>query len=219
MLSDSYLERISEDWLWREKEFRATDALLLKRSGEIEVKSSILIAYAHWEGHFKFCATELLNYITECINRKIFKWTDVQEEVRQRLLFCSFRKSNIGEQRQEKFIYYLNSLHDAKFSEFSRAVDEIVLVDDNLNSMKAEAICRNLGVEPAWCILKKITIDERIVAYRNAIAHGSRRLRSGDEIDLSNKNTLDAIDEIKNLIRETKNRFSNAILLNVFIKK
>ena len=39
----------------------------------IEVKSSILITYSHWEGHFKCCALELLGFIAEGIRRKIFR--------------------------------------------------------------------------------------------------------------------------------------------------
>jgi hypothetical protein len=219
MLTEEYIERISHDWLWREKELREVDARLLERQNTFELKSGILLVYSHWEGHFKFSATELLKFISEGINRKIFKWTDVKSDVRFRILFCSFRKSNISGQTQETFMYYLNALSDARYADALKAKDEIVMIDDNLSSSRAEAICRNLGIDYSWCALKKTIIDERILEYRNAIAHGAQRLRSGDEVDLLNPDIFDAIGDARNLIRETKNRFQNAIEGREFLTK
>jgi len=216
-LFDPFCERISDDWLWREKELRDVDARLFRSSATIDIKTGILIAYSHWEGHFKKCASELLDFISEGVRRKIFKWTEVRNDVRQRLLFCSYRRSSLSGQTHETFISYLNALNDSKYAVALSAREEIILVDDNLNTLRAEAICRNLGVDPAWCALKKVIIDERIVEYRNAIAHGSRRLRSGDEIDFTRPELLDAIDEAKGLIREAKNRFENAIVTREFL--
>jgi hypothetical protein len=82
MVSDSFYERISDDWLWREKELRDVDARLIRSKTVIEIKSSILITYSHWEGHFKCCASELLGFISEGVNRKLFKWTDTHGGLR-----------------------------------------------------------------------------------------------------------------------------------------
>ena len=217
MLSDTFTERMSEDWLWRERELRQVDARLLKQKEVVDLKAGILIAYSHWEGHFKFNALALLEFITEGIKRKIFKWTDIKTEVRQRILFCSYRRSSLSGQNQETFVSYLNALNDSRYADALKAKDEIVMVDDNLNTLRAEAICRNLGIEYDWCILKKIVIDERLVEHRNAIAHGSRRLRSGDEIDFLDPSIGQLVDEARSLIRETNNRFQNALAQRHFL--
>lgn len=217
MFGYEHCERISDDWLWREKELRALDARLLKSKTALEVKSSVLISYSHWEGHFKFCATELLSFICEGIRRRVFKWTDIRPEIRQRILFCSYRRSSILGQSHETFITYLNALNDPRYHTVLSAKDEVILIDDNLNAFRAEAICRNLGVDHSWCSLKKIVIDERILNHRNAIAHGARKLRSGDEINLQDKQLIAALDELRDLIREAKNRFENAIVLRQFL--
>ncbi len=218
MVSDNFYERISDDWLWREKELRDADARLIKSKTVIEIKSSILITYSHWEGHFKCCASELLGFISEGVSRKLFKWTDIRTEVRERILFCSYRRSSLAGQTQETFITYLNALNDGKYADALMAKDEIIMIDDNLSAIRAEAICRNLGVEHSWCALKKVVIDERILEYRNAIAHGARRLRSGDEMDLSGPDILEAIGETRNLMREAKNRFQNTIKDRTFLR-
>ena len=218
MSSDAFCERISADWLWRESELREMDARLLKSETEIEIKFGILLVYSHWEGHFKSCANELLKFISEGVRKKLFKWTDIRAEVRQRILFCSYRRSSIAGQTQETFIAYLNALHDVRYNDALKSIDEIIMIDDNLNAVRAEAICRNLGVDYAWCALKKIVIDERILAYRNAIAHGNRRLRSGDEMDLRNPDVIEGISEGRSLIREAKNRFENAIITREFLE-
>ena len=217
MLADSYCERISADWLWREKELRAVDSRLLSHKTDIDIKMAVLVTYSHWEGHFKKCALELLDFIREGIKRKLFKWTDVRADVRQRMLFCSYRRSSMSGQTHETFISYLNALHDARFAVALGAEAEIVMIDDNLSSMRAEAICRNLGVEHSWCVLKRIIIDERLLENRNAIAHGSKTLRSGDMIDLSDPTLVGALIETRSLIRESKNRFENAVNTKAFL--
>jgi hypothetical protein len=218
MVSEDFHERISDDWLWREKELREADARLIRSKKVIEIKSSILITYSHWEVHFKCCALELLGFISEGIKRKLFKWTDIRTEVRERILFCSYRRSSLAGQTQETFITYLNALNDGRYADVLKGSDEIIMIDDNLNAMRAEAICRNLGVEHSWCALKKVVIDERILEYRNAIAHGARRLRSGDEMDLSGPDIIEAIDETRLLMREAKNRFQNTINNRTFLR-
>ncbi|MEE7545798.1 hypothetical protein HF319_00930 [Xanthomonas sp. Kuri4-1] len=169
MLGDNYLEKISQDWMWREKDLRSMDALLLKNRSNIAVKSGIVIVYSHWEGHFKHCAIQLLEFISEGIRRKVFKWTDLKSDVRQRILFCSYRKSSIATQKHETFISYLNALNDARYPNALSAIDEVIMVDDNLNSIRAEAICRNLGVDSSWFMLKKVIIDERLLEHRNTL--------------------------------------------------
>jgi hypothetical protein len=112
----------------------------------------------------------------------------------------------------------LNALNDGRYADVLKGSDEIIMIDDNLNAMRAEAICRNLGVEHSWCALKKVVIDERILEYRNAIAHGARRLRSGDEMDLSGPDIIEAINETRLLMREAKNRFQNTINNRTFLR-
>ena len=217
MLSDLYSQKISDDWLWREKELRAVDRRFLGVIDEVDIKLGILITYAHWEGHFKFCASELLAFIIEGIKRKLFRWTDLKIDIRQRLLFCCYRKSNIAAMKHETFITFLNALSDERYVLALDAVSEIIMVDDNLNTMRAEAICRNLGVDYDWFITKKIVIDERMLEHRNALAHGSSRLRSGDLIILEPNLFTETLSDVRNLIRETRNRFENAINLRSFL--
>ncbi len=219
MLSESFCNRISDDWLWRESELRAVDARLLKVSSPTDIKSGVLIVYSHWEGHFKTCASELLEFMCAGIKKKVFSWTDFRPEIRHRLLFCNYRRANLPNQTHETFISYLNALSDKKYSDILKAKDEIILIDDNLNTTKAEAICKNLGVDPSWFILKRIIVDERLVEYRNAIAHGAKRLRSGDEMDLAGTDITTALSEVRNLIRESRNRFQNAITSKDFLGK
>ena len=91
------------------------------------------------------------------------------------------------------------------------------MIDDNLNTLRAEAICKNLGVGYDWFVTKKVIIDERLLEHRNAIAHGSQHLRSGDMLDLNDPLLLEALKEIRTLIRETRNRFENAITTRSFL--
>lgn len=217
-LEDKYIERISEDWLWRERELRDIDrALTRSRREEMVVKSAILLTYSHWEGHFKASAEAALSYMEEGVRRKAFLWTDFKCDVRERLLFCCYRRASIAGQSRDTFIRYLNALSNARFSEIVTARPEIIMIDDNLNTARAEAICRNFGMNPSWFLLKKIIIDERILEHRNAIAHGSTKLRGGDFIDIHDESLLEGIRELREIIRLTKNAFSNCVSLREFL--
>lgn len=217
MLADSFCERISDDWLWREKDLREMDRVILRSPKASVLKSGILITYSHWEGHFKTCASETLSFISEGVKRKIFGWCNIRAEVRQRILFCSYRRASLAGQNQETFMGYLNALNDNRYAQALSARDEVIMVDDNLNSARAEAICRNLGVDPSWFVMKKVVIDERLLEFRNAIAHGSRRLRNGDEIEVVGVDVEDTLSQIRGLIRETKTQFQNAIIERRFL--
>ena len=208
---------ISDDWLRRENELRRLDSLILRQKDELSARCGILLTYSHWEGQFKTSAITLLQFISEGIRKKVFKWSDVREDVRLRLLFCKFRKSSASGQNLETFVSYLNAINDSRYYDLLSASDEIILIDDNLSSARAEAICKNLGLEFSWCAIKKVTIDERLLAYRNALAHGSNRLRDGTEIRAYDDDVLQSLTEVRGLIRETKDRFSNAVATRPFL--
>ena len=218
MLAEEYCARMESDKRWRESELRAIDLMALRERVEPVKKAQILVYYSHWEGHFKFCATELLEYICEGVKRKIFKWTDIDNEVRVRIMYCVYRKTSLPFASHGKFLEYLNDLNESRYSDFLKCKDEIIMIDDNLSCSRAEAICKNMGVDCSWFLLKKIIIEQRFVGYRNAIAHGSRRLRTGDEIDVLHKDTDEMLDEMRNLFRQIAVNFSNAITLRRFIK-
>ena len=218
-LADSFGDKMSDDFLWRDGDLRAMNKLLLKSRGDIEMKMAITLFYSHWEGHFKFCAEQLLSFMSEGVRRKVFKWTEFRPDIRSRILFCGYRRSSISGQNQATFLEYLNALNDSRYSQCLDAKDDVIMVDDNLNTTRADAICRNLGMDSKWFIMKKVIIDERLVSHRNAIAHGSRRLRSGDEMDFSNPDLRDTIDIVHGLIRQTRVEFSNFASIRGFIVK
>lgn len=217
MFEDEFSRKMSNDWLWREKELRALDSLVLKDRSEINMKTNILILYAHWEGHFKFCANQLVDYIYACISKKVFQWTDIKEEIRLRLVFCSYKRSGMFNQSQENFFAHLNSINDKRHLSTLKARDEIIMIDDNLNTLRAENICKNLGIDVDWFILKKIIIDDRIILCRNAIAHGSSELRFGDRFDILSDVFSSSVEEFRNIIREVRNRFDNSIQTRSFL--
>ena len=218
MLADAFIDRLSEDWLWRERELRELDRRLMPKNAEATIlKSVVLVLYAHWEGMFKFAASETFEFLCEGIDRRIFGFDELTEHIRLRLAFCSYRRSTIGGQSQERFLTLLASLREPRFSGFRNARDEVVMIDDNLSAARAGAICENFGVESDWVLLKKTLLDARLLEPRNAIAHGSKRLRSGLPLDLVHDEVREVFDEIRPLVREAKDRFANAIALRSFI--
>lgn len=217
MFGDSYYDDISRDWLLREKDLQEIDRLIMKKRSDTHLKSAILISYSHWEGHFKFCADRLLDFIADGINRKVFAWTDLKEDVRLRLLFCNYRKASLAGQTQETFISYLNAISQKRYSDILKAREEIILADDNLNTSRAEAICKNLGVDTSWFSTKGIIIDQRLLDHRNCFAHGGLVLRGGGKVDFSDPALWSCADDVRGLIRGTKDQFQNCINTRPFL--
>ena len=91
------------------------------------------------------------------------------------------------------------------------------MIDDNLNSTRAEAICRNLGVSNSWFSSKSIIIDQRLLDHRNCFAHGGKSLRGGGLVDFNDPHLWACIDEVRILIRETKDNFQNCINTKCFL--
>ncbi len=219
-LHEAYVDRISDDWIWRDAELRQVSQVILRsKASDLELQAAVLVTYAHWEGHFKFSATQILLYMHEAIKRKVFAWTDIDPGVRHRLLFCSYRKASVGGQSFASFVEHLDSISQKRFNNILGAADEIIMVDDNLNYVRAEATCRNLGVSSSWFALKKVVIDNRLLETRNALAHGSRRLRSGDLVDLRDELLLDAIRDVIGIIRQSRTEFQNAIFTRCFLNQ
>lgn len=46
MSSEAFCDRISDDWLWRERELRDIDRRLLKDKSELAVKTALLISFS-----------------------------------------------------------------------------------------------------------------------------------------------------------------------------
>lgn len=217
MLDERFLDNISKDWIWRDTELREIDERQLRKGSPLAVKSAILVTYSHWEGHFKTCASQLLEFIAEGVRRKAFKWSDVNSDVRLRLLFCGYRKSSLAGQTHEKFASYLDAISSKRYSDILSARSEIIMIDDNLNTSRAEAICKNLGLDHSWFSSKRIVIDQRLLSHRNAFAHGDDKLRDGATINFSDAELINVVKETKSLIRSTRNEFQNSISLRSFL--
>jgi len=194
---DKFISSLETDLVWRKKE--VTNLLLLcdDSNGEVIIKSSILLIYAHWEGYVKNSCKHYLEYvsqksilITELTGN--FRAISLKGQIKQLIdsqdgLTLSneilFIKSIDGEV-PKRFKVGRNFKNNEKDK-------SIVNTKDNLNYRVFNSLLDVVGLAKKPCIeSKEIFLDEKLLNNRNKIAHGSKIDTAGEEFGI-------AIEEVK----------------------
>ena len=212
------LAHIEEDWRWRDADLRRLASIRAGRQSDALDRAWIMFAYSHWEGHFRKCAEVLLGYICDGIRAKRFDGAALTDEVARRLSFAVFKQKHGGGFSIDQFGDFLQDIQRPRFHEYGRIAECVIVVEGNLNTERAVTICRNLGLDYSWFALRRIIIDERVLAARNAIAHGSQRTGAGASVYPVDQDLVEAADEIRDMTRQAKNRFSNAVVTHEFLR-
>lgn len=199
-------DALDRDLAWRKKEISE-----LKFQCEIDPpvmimhKSAILLIYAHWEGFIKNAAKFYLQFLNNqkllCKNMQdnfliLHLGGAFQEEVDYKLF-----------SHREKILNELNKSFNCKFHVCE---DKTINTNSNLKSEVFKLILEQLGIPPNEFELKFHIIDQKLLKYRNAIAHGEKR---------PDEDIYSVVNEIKDDIVELLDKFHEQIILAAENKK
>lgn len=204
---EEFQTRISGDLAWRKKELTLIKSRVVLAKGkktDTEIRSGIVMLYAHWEGYIKYCAECYLSYV------KFLKLK--YSELAPNLLALSI-KSELNElqncldhPRNIQIInFIMNDLDQRAAWDLSNAID----TKSNLNSKVLQNILSVLGVPYKDFELKANLIDEQLLKNRNTIAHGNYLLL--DEVQY-----LGLHQEILNLLDTYFNHLCNNVVLKAY---
>ena len=205
-----------EDWTWRKIEISELIFVAEVEEKNVLLKSIILLLYAHWEGYIKKSSRTYLKFITE--NRiKVSELTDNFKYVTLKGLSKEIYNSS-------NTLNLNNELHFIKrFSEInSITIDKLLKIDlenereksivdtqDNLTPEIFKKIIDILGlVYLDGYESKKMHIESKLVAHRNSIGHGNRKLSFNQEFQLE----IVALKELKEIIFSISENFRDDIL-------
>ncbi|PIT21613.1 hypothetical protein BGI36_05660 [Snodgrassella communis] len=192
-------DALDRDFAWRKKEISDLKIQCeLAPQNIIMHKSAILLIYAHWEGFIKNAAKNYLEFLN---NQKLL-CKDMQE---------NFLILHLGGVFQEELNYknfshrgkILTEFNNSLTCEFKVCTDKTINTNSNLKSENFKLILEQLGIPKHRFELKFQIIDEKLLQYRNAIAHGETR---------PNSDICSVVRDIKDVIVELLNEFHSQIL-------
>lgn len=165
---------LAKESAWRKRELGTLSILIQgARSHEKELlqRAAIALAYAHWEGYIKNAVEVVLTYLS----RQGLKLCDVNPSLLARGLERDFR--SVAETRKHAPMVEIVQLLRSDLRSACR-IETVVSTKSNLNREVFEDLMSMLGIDASRVFdaqqgVTDIDIDERLLARRNHIAHGS----------------------------------------------
>lgn len=207
---------IVEDWTWRKKEISDLILIAEEAEGVVILKSIILLLYAHWEGYIKKSSRVYLKYILE---NKI-KVCDLTENFKA-IALKGLSKETFNSKETLTLTNELNLIR--KYSEINDfTIDKLITIDlslekdksivdtqDNLNPAVFKNILAIIGLKyNNQYEIRKSHLDNDLLAYRNSIGHGNKRLSKNADFDLQ----IFAIKKLRDVLYSIIENFRDEII-------
>lgn len=202
---DEFSDLLVSDFNWRLKELSeikvaAKDSVGDRSRGH--KRALVVMCYAHWEGHVKYCADEFIDYITT----RRFRFSEITSNFYQ-VRFAKQIEINAHSSLENK-LRLIHDIENSRSDRMSKIPDGIVNTKSNLNSDVLREICRVCGVVFDFdddCDF----IDKLLLRRRNEVAHGKALFVDAVEPD-------DFVDRTQSLMRSLRDKFENSIALGLF---
>lgn len=174
-----FFSAVAAEYAWRRKEmtvmkFEAASASEKKRSALM--KSAMLIFYSHWEGFVK----QSFFFLCQLINSKKLPASRLKSSFSVFRIFDEVGDGKLG--NFDNCLRLISALENDVV--FSLNYKKHISTKSNLNSEVFSDLMRKFDVSVSQIDLKFKALDEVVLNYRNAIAHGE--YRDVDEPDFEN---------------------------------
>ena len=196
-----FTDYILRDFNWRLREISSMK--LLSKSGKnidrnASIRSLVVMCYAHWEGHVKYCAQGYVDYIS----RRRLRFSQLNDRFYQVRFLKELTISHASPLTNRAFI--VEKILSSKEDRLSSLGDGIVNTRSNLNSDVLGEICFVCSLDSACFSGDADFIDRLLLKRRNEIAHGEESFVASVEID-------DLSDRTISLMRKFRDLTDNAI--------
>ncbi|MFO0952420.1 MAG: MAE_28990/MAE_18760 family HEPN-like nuclease [Isosphaeraceae bacterium] len=203
--------RLDRSLAWRKKELTQQKLLADSASaGNAEVlrRSGITLLYAHWEGFIKDASNTYLLYIGN-------------QPIELTLLRPCFVAIALGSEIRVAGQAKKTSIH-SKLVELFRTIDSppplrrrvpwknVIATHSNLKSTVLREITATLGLDYAPFELKEKAVIDRLVKFRNSVAHGVGQPILQADYDTLHVETIGLLDQFRDLVEDAA--FNNSHL-------
>lgn len=169
-------------------------------------RAAVALLYAHWEGFVKASAELYLEFV--CMQRC------KNSELADSMLAVLLRSKLQSAQASNKIRVHVNIVDFFRTQMQERhklPYKNVIRTEANVSSLVLIEILRTLGLDSAEYESKCHMIDDKLLAKRNHIAHGS-------ELDIDVEEYLELHDEILSLMNLLRNQIENAAATRQYLQ-
>jgi len=200
-----FFDTIQKERAWRRKELSNLKGLIHQSRdshNQTLLRAGVLLMYSHWEGYIKKVCEAFFHYM----NFKGLKYCVLNDN----FVALGIAEKFNGNFPQKKFNSYSASvnfvLNESKEEKFKIDVALRIDTKSNLNSEVLSELLGMVGVDDSHFISNKYHIDNRLLKYRNAIAHGERTENNPDLFF-----DIDEFNDLYSRINELTDFFENIV--------
>lgn len=202
-------DQLDADLTWRVRELsdlKTAIARSQRNAQSVLLRSLVIMLYAHWEGHVRFCASKYFEHITLRKHRydQLEKQLYINSFLSRLDVFHSSRGS-VDERCQ-----LISDVLDSSQKRFSRINPSLIDTRANLNTRVLKDLCQICSVDFTYFETKTAFIDVILLKRRNSIAHGQWTYIRSDEMD-----TL--VKEGVGLMRAFKDSLQNKVYTTSYL--
>lgn len=197
--AENLTDYLDKETSWRKRELSIILSEINKSSHspyklEALLRSAIPILYAHWEGYIKNSSLAYLNFIA---NQKL-EYRKLAINLRalgiKRELFEMFYSDT---EKMSKLLEIIETLLNKQDEKCSFNPEKMIDTKSNLNSKVFKEIIISLGLDYQGYKTKENIIDQKLLYYRNNIAHGKELFLGLPEYQNIYQEILTLIDTFK----------------------
>jgi hypothetical protein len=207
--SNQVQDELDKEFSWRLKEIAelrsAVDSSAVIR-GNVLVRASIPLLYAHWEGFVKRSAEVYVEYVAHQKHRyKELQACFIVHGLKRRIHELSTSNNHTRNVELVKFL--LSDLDESA----SVPYKDVVNVKSNLSSTVFCDIINSIGLDTEKYSTRFNFIDESVVKKRNLIAHGQN-------VDVDESRFREISEDVIVLLRMFKNDIENAVVTDAYTR-
>lgn len=153
------------------------------------LRALVAICYAHWEGYVRFAARKYLEHVA----LRKSPYSDLTRQFTRNYFLprlAALSASRVGVADRCELI---DEILDSADRKFTRANDDLVNTQSNLNFTVFCDICLICGVPPEHYSGKQTFIDVLLLKRRNAIAHGEETFVEIGDLESLTDTTIELI--------------------------
>ena len=200
MTENKLFKILDKQFVWREKEILDYKSIILEKENTTFetplVRGGITIVYGHFEGFVK----ETVKAFLEFLNSRKIKLNEYNINIQTLIFYKNSekeRKSKQFEQLVEISNFYLKKQNE------NFVLPNEISTESNLKYKVLKNILCFLNFELVEFETKKFFINNTLLSYRNAIAHGENKTLKYNDFEEISKNTIEIIENFKNQIKNS----------------
>jgi len=216
-LVDLFLDVVEKDLVDRQRSITMARSLFnaSHSSNREHLRRNLIITcYASWEGFVKFAAVQYLDFLTNAFRRGALSIGQLDSRSKTVYLLRGNKSAFNGSMGVVGKILFIEKLTSSPFRK-SDICDTRDLVDTrgNLNTDTMQEVCAICGIKDEDYLLRRAVIDERLLKWRNAFAHGSR------VEDIDDSGAVDVAENVRILLNTFNTDLTNkAVIISWSIK-